>query len=103
MKFKEIVIGILIFGFLLGITFIILDYYFLPMYVRKGAVVEVPDITGLELQEAVDSLKKCGLNPYIKAYVAGKKYIVVDTDPPPYMKVKKGRKIGLLVGSGENE
>ena len=77
----------------------------MPWYVKLKEVVEVPDVRGMEMQGASEILIESGLNPYLKGTKPqeGKVGLVIDMDPSPGMRVKKGRKVGLWVSSSLNE
>jgi len=101
-------VAIAVFIFLSLLTVFIMDRIIFPWYVKLKEVVVVPDIRGIKIEEASEILIKSGLKPYLKSTRASDKEpgIVLDSDPPPGMRVKRGRKVGLIVSSSpkdENE
>ncbi len=86
------------------ITLFILNDAILPM-ITAGKVTTVPDITGMLLPEALDTLYAHSLLPD----TGGSRYselpegTVLEVFPPPGMKVKTGRKIKLIVSRGTHK
>jgi serine/threonine-protein kinase len=84
-------------------TIFLLDRIILPKYVKLGDVVTIPDVRGMKLEEASQILIDNGLNPYVKGTRESQEEpgTVLDSDPPPLMRVKRGRKVGLIVSKGK--
>jgi serine/threonine-protein kinase len=93
-------IVILIF-FILGL--LLANFLLMPMFVRKGEVVSVPNVCNLPLDSATFILKRAGLQSvvverrYDRIIEQGR---VIIQEPLPDTKVKKGRIINLSVSLG---
>jgi beta-lactam-binding protein with PASTA domain len=99
-RFKTLYI---IFGTAVGL-FILFNYVILPIYVRHGSTLTVPDVTGLPLEEAQRTLKAEGLQPVEGGSRSDPKIPpgnVVSQNPPPSAVVKGGRHIYLTISGGE--
>ena len=75
----------------------------LDSYTLHGKTVDVPDVCGMQLEDAAETLRNCGLDFEIADY----KYVkgaeddeVLEQRPLPSAKVKDGRKIALVMNSG---
>jgi serine/threonine-protein kinase len=84
--------------------FILLNYVLMPLYVRSGGTMTVPDVTGVPLEQArvvVDSAGleavEAGSRPDPKAPVG----TVVGQNPVAGSVVKEGRRVYLTVSGGE--
>lgn len=86
------------------VTLFIVNYAILPV-VTSGEITTVPDITGMLLPEALDTLYAHSLTPD----TGGSRYsefpegTVLETSPPPGMKVKAGRRVKLVVSRGTHK
>lgn len=85
-------------GLILGVTALLMDFIIMPLYVREGQVVTLPDTQGMLLEDAFSLLKDKGFNPVEKdpklttLYEPGRVY---EQNPTPFSKVKKGRRVYL--------
>ncbi|MCH8928957.1 MAG: PASTA domain-containing protein [Candidatus Marinimicrobia bacterium] len=85
-------------GLILGVTGFLMDFIIMPLYVREGQVVTLPDTQGMLIEEAISLLKDKGFNPVEKApkltttFEAGRVY---EQNPAPLSRVKKGRRVYL--------
>lgn len=91
---------------LVGFLFLILlmDQVVMPWYTKHGQEMELPEVTGKPLQEAVELLKQHGLRPVIKDSTYDSRYpagYVVQQRPQAYATVKEGRRVYLVVSIGE--
>lgn len=97
---KKVFIGIALF-FLL---FVVCNDFLLPWYVEHGSTVEVPDVTGMSLEDASRALDSLGLEGRQgdvrpdREHPAG---IVVIQNPLAGHAVKKGRRVYLTISGGE--
>jgi serine/threonine-protein kinase len=101
-----IVVLIVIGGFVgLGLLgFIVGNYIVMPLLVGKGNEVEVPEVVGLPLEEAIVVLEERGFESAANEKRPDTLYsegMVVEQRPVGGSKVKKGRLIQLVVSSGE--
>jgi eukaryotic-like serine/threonine-protein kinase len=85
-------------------VFVVVNYVLLPAYVNQRETLQVPRVTGLQLEDArrvIDSLGleavEAGTRPDPKA-PAG---MVVQQNPPHDAVVKSGRRVYLTVSGGE--
>jgi len=85
-------------GLILGVTGVLMDYVIMPLYVREGQVVTLPDTQGMLLEDAMSLLKDKGFNPVEKdpklttAFEPGRVY---EQNPAPFSNVKRGRRVYL--------
>lgn len=93
---------------ILVITIIILLFLFnsviMPWYVKHASLVKVPNVVGLQFNEAMQVLEKVGLDVkqgdvrYDESKPIG---LVMEQNPPVDQMVKNGRRIYLTVCGGE--
>lgn len=92
---------LLAFAIVLVLIFIVLGW--LNVYTKHGKEINVPDVKGLQVAEAVSFFRKATLNHliidsvYVKNKPAGS---IIETVPPVGTRVKEGRTIYLTVNSG---
>ncbi len=102
--FKKITIwGVIV---LLGFSVLVLlfDKVIMPWYVRSDAAQTVPDVVGMKLEDASEYLSDIGFNPHKADERFDQRYpkgTVVVQNPPPKTIVKPGRRVYLIVSSGE--
>lgn len=96
--------GVLVLVLLLGSVYVVMDRIVLPNYTRHGVMIQVPSVTDLPYDEAVDLLQQYDLqverqtqqfNPNVP------QDIVVDQSPEGQARVKPGRRIYLTVNAGD--
>lgn len=97
---------IIFFLFLLFFLLLILfmDYMVMPLYTKHGEEFELPDVTDKTIQVALETLDGNGFNPIIKDSVYDEHFSpgsVIQQNPLPYSRVKKGRRVYLVVSIGE--
>jgi len=90
--------------FILFILFLLMDNLIMPLAVRLGQSLPVPDVRRMPLSEAEKILKQYGL----KLILEGEKYdknippgYVVSQNPKPNSGVKRGRRIYVMTSMGE--
>lgn len=88
----------------LFLTFLILDKIVMPLYIRLGDEIEMPDVTEKSDYEAITELRRFGFEVEIRE----KKYdpyhaenVVLSQSPEPFTRVKKGRLVRLTISLGE--
>lgn len=78
----------------------------MPLIVRKGDIVRVPDVTEMKLEEAEKTLKSMKLEPYIELYnfdpTVPENYVYKQY-PPPGTELKVSRRIELWVSKGQKK
>ncbi len=85
-------------GLILGVIGLIMDFFIMPAYVRHGQVVMLPDTQGMVMEDAATLLENRGFIPIEKepkittAFEPGRVY---EQNPPPFSKVKRGRRVYL--------
>ena len=86
------------------VLFIVCNDFLLPWYVEHGSTVEVPEVVGLKLEDAIVKLDSLGLQGREgdvrpdREHPAG---IVVIQNPVAGHAVKKGRRVYLTISGGE--
>jgi eukaryotic-like serine/threonine-protein kinase len=91
---------------LLGIIFVglLFDKLIMPWYVRSDATQTVPNVVGMKFDEAQEFLGHSGLSPHKSDERFDQRYpkgTVILQNPPPDAVVKSGRRIYLIISSGE--
>ena len=88
------------------LLFIIMDKIVMPLYVRLGDEIKMPDVTGEDRYEAKLQLERLGF----KVDDNEKKYHpysqlgeVLSQSPPPFTRVKKKRLVRLTISLGEEK
>ncbi|MDQ7798422.1 MAG: PASTA domain-containing protein [Candidatus Edwardsbacteria bacterium] len=86
--------------------FLLANFVLMPLIVRQGSVVEVPDVRGLGLKQAQEILQAREL----ELVNAGWRYdaalpdsSIISQDPEPRMMVKKRRKVRVIINRGEEK
>jgi len=93
------IIAVVIFIFLM-------DLIVMPLYTKHGKELELPDVTELKYEEAKNLLESKKFKvvkdreKYNELYPKG---VVLSHSPPPFTKVKKGRRIYLIISAGEQK
>jgi eukaryotic-like serine/threonine-protein kinase len=86
---------------LVGLLF---DKVVMPWYVRSDAAETVPNVVGMKLEEADEYLQQAGFTPHKADERFDQRYprgTVVMQNPQPDAVVKPGRRVYLIVSSGE--
>ncbi len=89
-------------GFLLA--FLMMDYIVMPLYTRLGQEYELPDVTEKPLAVAFETLEDQGFIPIVQDSAFDAHYakgMILRQNPSPYSTVKKGRRVYLVMSSGE--
>ncbi len=95
----------LLLAVLMGLFFLF-DKALMPLYVRGGKVVVVPDVSGKSFEDAEQQLKELGLvaKRGYEIYDPKKKLgTVLSQNPLPQSKVKQGRSVYLSVNTARRE
>ena len=104
MDLKKVILWSVI-GFLSFSLFVLMfDRVIMPWYVRSDATETVPNVVGLKLEEADSYLQQIGFNPHKADERFDQRYpkgTVILQNPPPDAVVKPGRRVYLIVSSGE--
>ncbi len=94
--------SIFIVGFLLFI--ILMDKVIMPMYVHLGDELEMPDVTEMTVEDAIGLLEQQGFIVIIADSIYDANYpkgTVIEQNPYPFSRVKKGRHVYLVVSIGK--
>jgi beta-lactam-binding protein with PASTA domain len=97
---KKLLLYFLIF---LGLV-LFFDFIIMPFYTKHDQEYELPDVTDKAVTEAMDILENEGFHPLIKDSVYDEKFspgAVIQQNPLPFSRVKKGRRVYLIVSIGE--
>ena len=90
----------------LSFIFIVLifDQIIMPLYVKSGREVEMPDVLELSVQDARNKLTEQGFRVMVSDSLYDSKHpggTIIEQNPYPYALVKKGRRVYLTVSIGE--
>jgi serine/threonine-protein kinase len=94
-----------IFVMLVSIAFL-MDWIVMPIYTQRGKEVELPDISEMLFEEAEMILKERGLRIVKDREKNDSNYpsgTVIFQNPSPYSMVKKGRRIYVIISTGERK
>jgi eukaryotic-like serine/threonine-protein kinase len=97
--FKPVVYGLLV---LAGI--VLVDQLIMPLYVKLGREIEMPDVLELSLPEAQTRLAEYGFRIVVSDSLYDSKHpqgTVIEQNPYPFAMVKKDRRVYLTVSIGE--
>jgi beta-lactam-binding protein with PASTA domain len=108
-KLKKIftlkILGWLFLAFLIILfVIVILDLFIMPFYTKHGKEYELPDVTDKPVKKAIRVLDSTGFDPIVKDSVYDEKFSpgsIIQQNPLPFTKVKKGRRVYLVVSIGE--
>ena len=85
------------------IIWLLLDFLIMPIIVRKGDEIIMPNVIGMDVDSASKILKEYSLNPIIDTIVPSSIYpkgVIIEQNPNPNYKIKKHRKVFLVVSGG---
>lgn len=102
--FKKVTVWCVIVLLSLSVFILMFDKVIMPWYVRSDATETVPDVVGMKLDDAAEYLTNNGFNPHKADERFDQRYpkgTVVIQNPPPDAIVKPGRRVYLIVSSGE--
>lgn len=92
------------FGAICLALLLLMDWIIMPIYTKHGEAIEVPNVTAMPVDEAVSKLEANDFEPvtgeerHSSQYPAG---FVLEQTPRAAAKVKSGRRVYLVVSSGE--
>ena len=101
---KSWVRKLLVFAGIAVAFFALMNYVALPLYVNHGKTLQVPNVTGLPVEQAKSALSTAGLQPVeseTRPDPAEPVGTVVFQNPAPQSVVKQGRRVYLTVSGGE--
>ena len=97
--FKILIILLVIF-----IIVVLIDNIVMPLYVKLGDEIEMPDVIEMSVQEATTLLTDNGFQVVIKDSLYDADHpvgTVIEQNPYPYAMVKDGRRVYLSISIGE--
>lgn len=80
------------------------DFIVMPLYTRHGSEYELPDVTEKQVEQAKEILDDQGFIPILQDSAFDSFYppgTVIRQNPMPFATVKKGRRVYLVISSGE--
>jgi len=104
MKIKKILFWIIIafVSFVAGV--LLMNFIIMPLIVRQGDIVAVPDVTEMKLEDAERVLKSMKLEPYIELYdfdpTVPENYVFKQA-PIPGTELKISRRVKLWISKGQ--
>lgn len=93
----------LIYGFILICAGAVFDQAIMPIFVRQGWEVSVPDLSGIPQKEAEEKLQKLGLKLEVGAQISDTTVpigVVVSQAPLPGSVIKRGKNVRVGISSG---
>ncbi len=82
----------------------LMDSVFMPLYTKHGKEYDLPDVTEKSLKEGMEILDSEGFQPIVKDSIYDEQYppgAIVQQNPLPFSRVKKGRRVYLVVSIGD--
>jgi len=104
---KKLIHSVKITGLIIGVLIVfalIMDNIVMPLYVRHGREMELPDVTELPFNEAAEILHSKGFEVIKENEKFDPNHpegVVLMQIPAPFSTVKKGRRVYLTVSAGE--
>ncbi|GAB4368894.1 MAG: PASTA domain-containing protein [Calditrichia bacterium] len=99
-NFIRLLLFVIIFiGFVL-----LLDWVLMPLYTKHGEEHDLPDVTEIPIEQAVEVLQSQDFIPIIQDSVYDEHFapgLVIRQNPLPFSRVKKGRRVYLVISIGE--
>ncbi len=106
MKIKRIFFWFIIAFVSFAAGIILMNFIIMPLIVRHGNIVTVPDITEMKYEEAEKLLKSMKLEPYIELYdfdPAVPENYVFKQEPLPGTELKISRRVKLWISKGQKK
>ncbi|HRP02038.1 MAG TPA: PASTA domain-containing protein [Candidatus Kapabacteria bacterium] len=103
---KPYLIVLSIFTLLLIIVLLIFDKILMPNLVFDKAIVDVPSLVGMKLEDGINKLNQSGLEYKISGQLYSEKYpenIILSQTPQNGIQVKEGRTIYLTISKGNQK
>ncbi|HID38420.1 MAG TPA: PASTA domain-containing protein [Calditrichaeota bacterium] len=94
--------AVVIVGFFLFV--VLMDKVIMPMYVHLGDELEMPDVTEMTVEDATNFLEQQGFSVIVADSIYDANYpkgTVVEQNPYPFSRVKRGRHVYLVVSIGK--
>ncbi len=101
---KKILLKIFYLSILFLVFTFLMDLVIMPFYTKHGKEYQLPDVTDKPLNEAVEILKSNDFKPIVQDSVYDEQFppgYIIQQNPLPYSRVKKGRRVYLIVSIGE--
>jgi beta-lactam-binding protein with PASTA domain len=103
-KNKVILLGVISTLVLFFVLIVLLNYAIMPLYTKQGIEVDLVDVTEMHYDKAEKMLKAKGFKMVHDTTTYSVTYpesTVIAQNPPPYSKVKRGRRIYVTLSGGE--
>ncbi len=101
---KKSLFRLVIIAILLVILAFVADLVVMPLYTKHGKEFDLVDVTDRTLTEAIEILHENGFEPVIQDSVYDEHFLpgsVIQQNPLPFSRVKRGRRVYLVVSIGE--
>ncbi|HFE64033.1 MAG TPA: PASTA domain-containing protein [Caldithrix sp.] len=101
---RRLVIKLIIFFIGLILFTLLMDLVVMPFYTKHGKELELPDVTDVPKDEAFEILEAEGFRPILQDTVYNEQFapgIIVQQNPLPFSRVKRGRRVYLVMSIGE--
>lgn len=106
MKIKRLLFWVLIAFSSFAAGIVLMNFVIMPLIVRHGNIVVVPDVTEMKLDEAEKVLESVKLEPYIELFdfdPAVPENYVYKQEPLPGTELKVARRVKLWVSKGQKK
>jgi len=106
MKIRKILLWIIVAFVSIIVGILLMNFVIMPLIVRQGNTVKVPDVTEMQLNEAEKILKSLKLEPYIELYdfdPTVPENFVFKQEPTPGTELKIQRRVRLWVSKGQKK
>lgn len=94
---------LLMFGAGAFLAILVFHFVFMPITVDHGKEIAVPDVVGLSFDDANQVLQKVELSGAVvseRVSLEWPRGTVLEQDPPPYLRTRKERGVGLVLSLG---
>ncbi len=92
--------------FAIGIAvFLLMDRIVMPMYVKHGQQVSLPDVRRMDIEDATETLEASGFSPVQGDFQYNSEFepgMIIEQQPDPGSVVKTGRRVYLTVAREES-
>ena len=103
-KYRTPILGVFFTLIILGVLVALFNWLIMPFYTLHWSEKELPDVTEMTYEEAKKTLELKGFEIIFDGEKFNATYpesTVISQNPPPFTKIKKGRRIYVIISAGE--